>query len=468
MEEPILDRPRASQQLEAVGARRMRVAAAWAQTGAQTAVVASGTPVPIEGTDGFHPFHAHDAFRHLSGASTPACVLVCESESSTWTLFVPALDPADAVWHGPRATLDDWSEQTGIANVRERSELGSFLEKRQSVALVGSCDLLERPGLYDIHPDRIETIGWDAEVSARCEAAHHAERRVKDAVEVHWMRAAADATVNGHEAGICGARPGKTERELAIEIESAMRMAGADGMAYQTIVLGGARASVLHGMPSSYAFERHDLVLVDAGAEVAGYDSDITRTYPTGKNFSNSASAIYRIVLAAQEEAIQGCVPGAEFLDLHRQAMHTIAEGLIDLGVLRGAPNDLIEQDAVALFFPHGLGHLLGLATHDVGGYLPGREPIDRPGLRYLRAHLPLAAGYVVTIEPGIYFNDALLSDAETRRRLASSVNWERVDALRPVGGVRIEDDVLVTAAGPDVLTAALPKTVEALEALRA
>lgn len=462
-----MDQPRLSQQIEAATVRRTHLAAAWVQAGAQLVVVPSGTPVPIEGTDGYYPFRVHDTFRHLSGASVPGCVLTCECDSGAWTLFAPAPDAADAVWHGHRPTLQEWSEQTGITSVRPRSELGVFLSDREGVALVGSRDVFERPGVYEVHPDRLETVGWDGDATVQCEAAHHEMRRCKDPVELRWMRAAADTAAAGHEVGICHVRPGTTERDLAIEIEAAMRRAGADGLAYESIVLGGARASVLHGHPSSYEFTRDDLVLVDAGAEAAGYDSDITRTYPAGKHFSESARAVYSVVLMAQEEAIRGCVPGVEFMDLHLQAMHTIAEGLIDLGVLRGKPEDLVEQDAVALFFPHGLGHMLGLATHDVGGYLAGRVRVDRPGLRYLRANLPLAEGHVVTIEPGIYFNDALLAGEPSRRQFASAVNWERVDSLRSVGGVRIEDDVLITANEPEVLSASLPKSIEALEALR-
>ena len=462
-----MDRPRPDQERDALHARRREAAAAWAHDAAQTVVLPSGTPVPIEGTDAVYPFRVHDAFRHLCGVNAAGCVLSCEPAADRWTLFVPAPDADHAVWHGPAPTADEWSERTGIDDVRVCSELGTYLSNREDVALCGHRDLLERPGLYGVHPDRLETVGWRAKASAACEEAHHALRRVKDAVEIRWMRAAAQASEVGHEAGICSVRPGMTERALAVEIEAAMRRTGAQGCAYESIVLGGARAAVLHGAPSDYAFTRDDVVLVDAGAEVAGYDSDVTRTFPAGKQFTEAARTIYRIVLRAQQEAIDGCVPGVEFLDLHLRAMHTIAQGLVEAGVLRGSAEDLVEQDAVALFFPHGLGHLLGLATHDVGGYAPGRERIDRPGLRHLRTHLPLEAGMVLTIEPGIYFNPVLLDDDARRRRLSGAVNWERVDALRAVGGVRIEDNVLITSDGPDVLTAALPKTIEALESLR-
>ena len=312
-----MDQPRASQQLEAVASRRADATAAWKQTAAQSVVVASGTPIPIEGTDGFHPFRAHNSFRYFTAAAEPGCALVHDVPTGTWTLFVPPEDPVDAVWHGARPSLEDWAERTGIDDVRSREELGGVLATRQDVAVLGSHDLLERPGLYDVHPDRIASVGWDADATDACEAAHHAQRRMKDDVELRWMRAAADASEAGHEVGICNVRPGTTERDLAIQIEAAMFRAGAEGTAYESIVLGGTRASTLHGMPSSYAMTRDDVVLVDAGAEVAGYDSDITRTYPVGKRFTEAARAVYGVVLAAQEEAIRGCVPGAEFMDLH-------------------------------------------------------------------------------------------------------------------------------------------------------
>jgi Xaa-Pro aminopeptidase len=146
----------------------------------------------------------------------------------------------------------------------------------------------------------------------------------------------------------------------------------------------------------------------------------------------------------------------------------SIAEGLASLRILRGDPATLVERDAHALFFPHGLGHMLGLATHDVGGCLAGREKSDRFGLKWLRTDLPLQPGYVVTIEPGIYFIPAILNDPARRKRYADAVDWARVDSLLSFGGIRIEDDVLVTETGSDVLSGAIPKSIAAIEAIRA
>ena len=145
-------------------------------------------------------------------------------------------------------------------------------------------------------------------------------------------------------------------------------------------------------------------MLVDAGAEVSGYDGDVTRVFPVGPKFTPPARDLYAAVLGVQESAVAGVRAGAEFRDLHMTASLGLAQGLVDLGLVRGRPEDLVERDAHAVFFPHGLGHLIGLATHDVGGYAEGRTRSTRPGLKYLRADVTLEAGMVLTIEPGLYF----------------------------------------------------------------
>ena len=292
-------------------------------------------------------------------------------------------------------------------------------------------------------------------------------RRAKDARELALMREAADATHRGHMAGLRKARAGMSERALQIEIEVEFFRTGAERTAYGSIVGGGPNAATLHLAPTAREFGEGELILVDAGAEVGGYASDVTRTYPVGPRFEGIQRDLYSLVLGVQERAIAGVRPGVEYKDLHLAASVEIAQGLVDLGLLRGEAEGLVERDAQALFFPHGLGHMLGLATHDAGGCLEGRAPSDRPTLRYLRADLPLQPGYVVTIEPGIYFIRALLEDADLRERYRGDVVWERVDALLDFGGIRIEDDVLVGEEGPEVLSAATPKALAAIDELR-
>jgi Xaa-Pro aminopeptidase len=212
---------------------------------------------------------------------------------------------------------------------------------------------------------------------------------------------------------------------------------------------------VLHFPPTARQLADGELVLIDAGGEVRGYASDVTRTYPVSGSFTPEQAALHDVVDRAARAAIDRCASGTEFRELHRTAALVIAEGLVDFGVLRGRPEELVASGAVTLFFPHGIGHMVGLGVRDAGEVLPGREP--EPGFPRLRADLPLLPGHVVTIEPGIYFVPALLADPDIRERVRDHVDWERADALTGFGGIRVEHNVLVTGEGHEVLTGDIP-----------
>jgi len=456
----------------ALVARRAAVRAAWdARDGLGDALVflAGGLVLAVEGSDQHYGFRAHDDHYYLCGARGPGQVLVLEPAEG-WTLFAPEASQEDRVWHGATEPLDALGARVGIERVRPLEELGAWLGRRAGHpgALLGSRDILERPIGYGLKPGALEALAFDADLSERLEARVHGARRCKDDVELTLLRAAAACSRAGHLAGLRAARPGVSERAVQVEIEAAFQRAGAERPAYGSIVAGGPNAAVLHATPGGRAFADGDLVLVDAGAEYEGYDSDVTRTWPLGARFTASQRAIYELVLDVQRRAIEGVAPGVEYRELHLRASRDIAAGLVEFGLLRGDPDGLVEQDTHALFFPHGVGHMLGLATHDVGGWVPGRERSDRPGLKYLRIDTPLQTGDVVTIEPGIYFVRALLCSTELRAKHRDAVNWDLADAMLDWGGVRIEDDVLVTAQGPQVLTHDIPKSVDELEALRA
>ena len=197
-------------------------------------------------------------------------------------------------------------------------------------------------------------------------------------------------------------------------------------------------------------------MLIDAGADVCGYASDITRTYGVGGNLTAEQRELHSLVRAAELAAIERCVAGIEWRDVHLTAARVIAGGLVSSGILRGEADSLIETGAVWLFFPHGVGHLVGLGVRDAGGVLPERRD-DPPPFPHLRIDLPLEPGMVVTVEPGIYFVRALLEDAALRRRHRDQVDWDRVDRMLDFGGIRIEDNVLITEDGNDVITADVP-----------
>jgi Xaa-Pro aminopeptidase len=259
---------------------------------------------------------------------------------------------------------------------------------------------------------------------------------------------------------------GRTEREIQVELEAEFFRNGADGLAFDSIVGGGPNAAVLHFAPTGRPFRDGELVLIDAGGEVRGYASDITRTYVVGGRFSPEQAELHEIVRAANAAATERCTVGTEWLDVHRTAGLVIAEGLVELGLLRGEPEALVDQGAQSVFFPHGVGHMLGLGVRDAGGTLRGREP-DPDAFPRLRVDLPLRAGFVMTVEPGIYFVPALLRDPEFRERHRDAVDWDRAEALVDLGGVRIEDNVLVTPAGPEVLTADLPQNGGGIDEFR-
>jgi Xaa-Pro aminopeptidase len=213
---------------------------------------------------------------------------------------------------------------------------------------------------------------------------------------------------------------------------------------------------VLHFAPTDRPLEPGELVLVDAGGEYRGYASDITRTHPVSGAFSAEQEALYGAVRRALEAGIQGCKPGAEWRDVHREAALAIGAGLVELGLLRGDVEALFERGAITLFFPHGVGHMVGLGVRDAGGVERGRES-PGPGYPSLRVDLPLQAGYTMTVEPGVYFVPPLLGDQEKRAQLRDAVDWDRVDRMLDFGGIRLEENVLVTQDGCEVLTGQVP-----------
>ena len=448
-------------------ARRARAARDWDLTSG-VVLVASGVHVPVRGTDQYHQFHAHPEFSYFAGRQLPGAVAAFNRHDG-WTLFAPVAGLEDRVWVGDGEDHEALAAATGLP-VRPSSELQKWLERRRSepVAVLGNQDLVEHPAGYGIANWPSLELDIDERLAARLSEQVGEQRRAKDPSEIGLMRRAAEASRAGHVLAMRSARPGLTERALQVEVEAEFFRAGAERTAYGTIVGTGSNGAVLHFSPTHRTMQTGEIVLMDAGAEFEGYASDVTRTFPAGPRFEGPQRDLYQLVLDVQQAALANARPGVEYKELHLAACAQIAQGLADLGILRGSAAELVERDAHALFFPHGLGHMLGLATHDSGGCLAGRAPSDRFGLKWLRADLPLQPGYVVTIEPGIYFIKALLDDSQRRRDFADCVDWANVDALKEFGGIRIEDDIHITETGAEVLSAAIPKTISDIETLRA
>jgi len=420
-----------------IAERRARVAAAL-QLVDEILLVGAGEPVPLPGgTDQTYPFRAHPEYFYLAGVDSPGGVIGFDPKDHSrdrWVFFVPDVTEAERIWEGR-------TQQSG----RSLSALEPWLTARRGRPVVNLGK-------------RLRGLQSDDELTARAREQFTHARRAKDTSELRLLRHAADATALGFSAVRRYLRPGVTERALQIELEVALYRVGADRIGYETTVASGPNAAVLHFSPSGRKLRHGDFVLIDAGAEVGRYVSDVTRTFVAGGKASPFQRELFELVLAVEEAGIARCVPGAEWKEIHLQAATELTAGLIEMGLMRGTPESLVEQGAHTLFFPHGLGHLVGLGVRDASGRLPGRAKDRTSALKNLRMDLPLAAGYVTTVEPGLYFIPAILNDPERRKRYRTCVNWSLVERHIGIGGIRIEDCVLVTDRQPVVLTAGIAK----------
>jgi Xaa-Pro aminopeptidase len=298
-----------------------------------------------------------------------------------------------------------------------------------------------------------------------------AQRLVKSDAEVGEIERSLEVAAAMHRLAMRMAQPGRTEREIAGAMEG---LALGRGSYPSFPIILTRRGEVLHGHPSDAVLETGDLLLADAGAVAPGtrYASDVTRVAPVGGAFSDRQRAVVEVVLDAQAAGIEACRPGALFRDVHRLASVRLAEGLTSLGLMTGDPEEAVEAGAHALFFPHGLGHPLGLDTHDLEGLGEDRvgygdevQRSDQFGTRSLRYGRRIDAGHVMTVEPGVYVIGPLIEQWRAEGRHAAFVDYDEVDRWRGAGGVRIEDDVLVTDGAPRVLGPEIPKAPADVEA---
>jgi len=419
--------------------RRARIAARL-RLEKEILVVGAGHPVPLpENTDQTYPFRAHLEYFYLTGLECPGGIVVfdpSETPPRRWISFVPTIAEDERIWEGRE-------QPPGVP--LEGFEAWLTQRRNRSFVFLGEC---------------LRGMNADPAATARVREVFTHARREKDPHEVGLLRHAAAATAMGYATVQPLIAPGITERALQIELEAGFFRAGGTRTGFSTIVGSGPNSAVLHVAPTSRVVRNGEFVLIDAGAEIDRYVCDVTRTYLAGTPGAFQ-SDLHALVLAAQGRAIERCVPGAEWRDVHLAAAVDLVAGLVDMGVMRGYAQTLVERNAHTLFYPHGLGHMVGLGVRDASGMAPGRPRSTEPALKNLRVDMPLAPGYVMTVEPGLYFIPPLLQDRARREQFRDAVNWDLVDANLATGGVRIEDNVLICDSGePEVLTAAIPKTL--------
>ncbi len=396
----------------------------------EVVVVHAGSPIQKPGGhDQTYSFLPHPDYFWLTGFRRTHGVSVY-TKADGWIDFVQPVTRDEKVWEGGGESLPG----------KDVALFAKWIEGKKSIELGQS--------LHSLSVDPAKDIKGVLE-------AFNEVRRVKDAAEIALVKKIAGIAAQGYAKLPSFIRPGVSERDIQIEYETAVLKAGSEKFPYDCIVGTGTNAAVLHAIPTARVVKDGEMVLIDAGADIADYCVDVTRVYSSG-TFSSQQKALYDIVLKAQTESIALCKPGVEWRDVHLMSARVIAQGLKDLGILNISADDAISSEAIAVFFPHGVGHMVGLRVRDVGGkYNPNPK---RYGGARLRVDIPLREGYLMTVEPGCYFINALLSDAETRATYSSEINWAETEKWMNVGGVRLEDDIHVTSGGPENLTHIIPK----------
>ena len=420
----------------------------------------SGSPLKRNFAANQFPFRASSHFLYFAGLPLPDAAIFLQD--GKLELYLDNPPPSATLWHGETLTREEIGQIIGadcaypLADLAQKTQDAATIGVQNNIIYQQQCELLNRPVELSHNATGIDLKLAQAIVKLRSQ---------HDDLALQELRQAASVSVEAHKAGMQATAEAKTEAEIRGAMEGVI-IAHNMTCAYNSIVT--VHGEVLHNETYQNSLQPEDLLLADVGAETPnGWAADITRTWAVSGKFSSTQKDIYELVLDAHDKCIAQVKPGVEYQDIHLLAGKIIAQGLIDLGILKGNAEDLVAMDAHALFFPHGVGHLLGLDVHDmedlgdVAGYEAGRTRSDRFGLGYLRLNRPLQAGMLVTIEPGFYQVPAILNYPDFQAKYQDVLNWERLAQFADVRGIRIEDDVLVTDNGAEVLTADLPTKIE-------
>jgi len=415
-----------------------------------------GGRLSVRSADTEFPFRQDSDFWYLTGFDHPHAVAVLSTrEGPDFTLFVQPRDRMAETWNGYRpgvdGAVDDY--QADVAHPIEE--------------LLGKLPEILRGAARIYH-----TLGRDAEIDARIVGLQeeirrqsrggilpanaivdprlivHEMRLVKSPAEIALMQKAADISFEAHHRAARLTQPGRFEYELEAELAYAFRSRGGTGPAYGSIVGSGANATILHYVKNDQQLASGEMVLIDAGVEYEGYASDVTRTYPVGGRFEPAARDLYEVVLSAQLASIEASRPGATLPELHAISVRRLCEGMVELGILKGQVDGIIESEAYRPYYMHGTSHWLGLDVHDVGAYVVEEAAQGADATKETKPR-PLAPGMTYTIEPGLYISPEDPNAPESFKGL----------------GIRIEDDIVITEDGILNLTRKIPKQIDEIEA---
>ncbi|KAL2842958.1 putative Xaa-Pro aminopeptidase pepP [Aspergillus pseudoustus] len=421
----------------------------------------------IEDNDEPVPFRQRRPFFYLSGCLLPDSALTYDIDADQLTLFIPPISPDDVIWSGLPLSPAEALERYDVDKVRETTEINATL-----AAIAASKG--NKSTAFAIAEQVSDGTKFDGFSEANFKVLKGVidnARVVKDSYEVALLRKANDISAKGHIAAIKASKSATNEREIEGAFIATCIANGAREQSYHPIVACGKNGATLHygrndeDLIDPVTQRKKDNVLIDAGGEYRTYCADITRVFPLNGKFLPETRQIYDIVLQMQLECIDMLKEGVQWEDVHAYAHRVAIKGLLKLGILRGSEDDLFDKRISVAFFPHGLGHYLGMDTHDTGGN-PNYTDTDTM-FRYLRVRGRLPAGSVITVEPGIYFCRFIIDPFLKTPDLQKYIDVDTLERYWAVGGVRIEDNIHITKDGHDNLTTA-PKTVEEVEAFAA
>jgi Xaa-Pro aminopeptidase len=419
-----------------------------------------------------YPFRQDSTFLYFFAVDQPGLAACIDADAGTDTLFGDDITVADVVWSGPQPSIADRAAEGGVRDTAPSAALAArvsaALKKGRTVHFLAPYraeHTVKLAALLGVPP---------AEIKDKRSVAFHkavaAQRLYKTPEEVADIELAVDVSREMYAAAMRAARPGKKEHEIVAEIA---RVVMARGCVYSFPPICSVHGETLHNPFYRNTLNAGDWMVLDSGAETPARNaSDITRTIPVDGKFSSGQRAIYDAVLRAQVGAIDAIKPGVPYRDVHLGAAKSFVTDLTAMGLMKGNADEAVAAGAHAMFFPHGLGHMMGMDVHDmenigeeIVGYSSGDERSAQFGLNYLRLARPLEPGFVLTVEPGLYFIPALIDAWKAEGRHTAFINYAEVEKFRDARGCRIEDDVLVTKTGGRVLGPAIPKTIADVEA---
>lgn len=423
--------------------------------------------------DNLYHFRQDSSFLYYTGIDRASLCLAIDIDNNTETIFGNEASIDDIVWTGAAPTIESQAEQAGISTVLPVQKLSSLLQQYTHAHRT----------VHYLPPYRADTAvllsEWlsipvrelNNKASVTLIKAIVAQRSIKSPEEIDEIEKAINTTADMQLKAMQLSREGIPEYEVAGQLEGIAKSAGGN-LSFPVILT--TNGQYLHNHAGNNILKDGQLLLCDCGAELQShYAGDLTRTSPVGGKFSNLQKQVYNIVLNAQEAAIAALKPGVKFIDIHLLACEKLTEGLQQLGLMKGDAKEAVAAGAHTLFFQCGLGHMMGLDVHDMEnlgeqyvGYTDDLKKSTAFGLKSLRLARALEEGFVVTVEPGLYFVPELMDIWKAEKKHMPFINYDRLDAFRSFGGVRIEDDALITSSGSRILGKPLAKTTREIEAL--